>query len=104
MFAEARALGVLQLALTGGEPMLRRDLDELVRGGARRRPVLDARSRPASTFTRERAVQLKEAGLDHVQISIQSPDPEENDRIAGTRSFEKQARRRPRRDASCASR
>src|ERR687883_1107054 len=33
VFAEARALGVLQLALTGGEPMVRRDLDELVAGG-----------------------------------------------------------------------
>ena len=30
VFEEARALGVLQLALTGGEPMVRRDLDELV--------------------------------------------------------------------------
>ena len=35
VFREARALGVLQLALTGGEPMLRRDLDELVAAGAR---------------------------------------------------------------------
>ena len=33
VFAEARRLGVLQLALTGGEPMLRRDLDELVAAG-----------------------------------------------------------------------
>src|ERR671928_1911065 len=33
VFREARALGVLQLALTGGEPMLRRDLDELVSAG-----------------------------------------------------------------------
>src|SRR6202042_2187087 len=32
---------------------------------------------------------LKSAGLDHVQISIQSPNPQENDRIAGNRSFEK---------------
>src|ERR1700741_3411972 len=40
-------------------------------------------------FTRERARALKDAGLDHVQISFQSPDAEENDRIAGNRSFEK---------------
>jgi pyrroloquinoline quinone biosynthesis protein E len=33
VFHEARAMGVLQLALTGGEPMLRRDLDELVAAG-----------------------------------------------------------------------
>jgi PqqA peptide cyclase len=40
-------------------------------------------------FTLERGAQLKQAGLDHVQVSIQSPDPAENDRIAGIRSFEK---------------
>ena len=89
VFDEARALGVLQLALTGGEPMLRRDLVELVRRRARRGPVLVARSPPGRSFTRERAQALKAAGLDHVQISIQSPDPRDNDRIAGNRSFEK---------------
>jgi PqqA peptide cyclase len=40
-------------------------------------------------LTRERAEHLKKAGLDHIQVSIQSPDPDENDRIAGNRSFEK---------------
>jgi len=40
-------------------------------------------------FTPERGAQLKAAGLDHVQVSIQSPDRAENDRIAGLRSFDK---------------
>jgi pyrroloquinoline quinone biosynthesis protein E len=40
-------------------------------------------------LTRERALALKAAGLDHVQISIQSPDAEDNDRIAGNRSYAK---------------
>ena len=42
VFHEARAMGVLQLALTGGEPMLRRDLDELVAAG--REPACTRRS------------------------------------------------------------
>ena len=88
VFAEARALGVLQLALTGGEPMVRRDLDQLV-AAAREAGLYSTLVTAGVHFTRERAVQLKEAGLDHVQVSIQSPDPEENDRIAGTRSFER---------------
>src|SRR5919205_1240386 len=87
-FAEARALGVLQLALTGGEPMVRRDLDELV-AGARAAGLYSTLVTAGIHFTRERAARLKDAGLDHVQVSIQSPDPVENDRIAGTRSFEK---------------
>jgi pyrroloquinoline quinone biosynthesis protein E len=88
VFREARALGVLQLALTGGEPMLRRDLEALIAGG-RAAGLYSTLVTGGTLLTRERAGRLKEAGLDHVQISIQSPDPEENDRIAGNRSFDK---------------
>ena len=88
VFREARALGVLQLALTGGEPMLRRDLDDLVAAG-RAAGLYSTLVTGGTPLTRERAERLKEAGLDHVQVSVQSPDPQENDRIAGNRSFEK---------------
>src|SRR3954468_24614283 len=88
LFQEAGALGVLQLALTGGEPMVRRDLDELVAAG-RAAGLYSTLVTAGTLLTPERAARLKEAGLDHVQVSIQSPDPEENDRIAGVRSFEK---------------
>ncbi|MBV9605988.1 MAG: pyrroloquinoline quinone biosynthesis protein PqqE [Solirubrobacterales bacterium] len=87
-FVEARALGVVQLALTGGEPMLRRDLSELC-AGAREAGLYSSLITAGTLFTRERAAELKAAGLDHVQISIQSPNPAENDRLAGNRSFEK---------------
>ena len=88
VFREARALGVVQLALTGGEPMVRRDLDELV-SAARDAGLYSTLVTAGTTLTHERAARLKEMGLDHVQVSIQSPDPAENDRIAGVRSFEK---------------
>jgi pyrroloquinoline quinone biosynthesis protein E len=87
-FRQARRLGVLQLALTGGEPMLRRDLVELC-AGARGAGLYSSLITAGMHLTRERAEALKSAGLDHVQISIQSPNAEENDRIAGNRSFEK---------------
>ena len=87
-FEQARRLGVLQLALTGGEPMLRRDLVELC-AAARDAGLYSSLITAGTLFTRERAEALKAAGLDHVQISIQSPDPEDNDRIAGNRSFAK---------------
>src|SRR5204862_7364484 len=88
VFGEARALGVLQLALTGGEPMVRRDLDELV-AAARAAGLYSTLVTAGIHLTRERAAQLKEAGLDHVQVSIQSPDPAQNDRIGGVRAFTK---------------
>jgi pyrroloquinoline quinone biosynthesis protein E len=87
-FRQARELGVLQLALTGGEPMLRRDLVALC-AGARDAGLYSSLITAGTLFTRERAEALKAAGLDHVQISIQSPDAQDNDRIAGNRSFEK---------------
>ncbi len=92
-FKQARELGVLQLALTGGEPMLRRDLAELCKG-ARDAGLYSSLITAGTLFTRERAQALKTAGLDHVQISIQSPDAEENDRIAGNRSFREEDRGR----------
>ena len=54
VFEEARALGVLQLALTGGEPMVRRDLDELVAAARDAGPVLDARDRRHPPHARAR--------------------------------------------------
>ena len=73
---------MLQLALTGGEPMVRRDLVELC-AGAREAGLYSTLITAGTLFTRERAEALKEAGLDNVQISIQSPT-RDNDRIAGT--------------------
>src|SRR3979409_2559938 len=83
-FGEARRLGVLQLALTGGEPMLRRDLVELC-AAARDAGFCSSLITAGPLFTRERAEALESAGLDHVQISLQSPNAEESDRIAGNR-------------------
>jgi pyrroloquinoline quinone biosynthesis protein E len=88
VFREARQLGVLQLALTGGEPMLRRDLVELC-AAARDAGLYSSLITAGTLFTADRAQALEAAGLDHVQISIQSPDEDENDRIAGNRSFAK---------------
>src|SRR3954454_6114802 len=69
-FGEARRLGVLQLALTGGEAMLRRDLVRLL-GGEREAGAYSSLITAGTLFTRDRAQALKAAGLDHVQISIQ---------------------------------
>ena len=68
--------------------MLRRDLVELCMA-ARHAGLYSSLITAGTLSTPERAEALKSAGLDHVQISIQSPDAEENDRIAGNRSFEK---------------
>jgi pyrroloquinoline quinone biosynthesis protein E len=83
---EARDLGVLQCHLSGGEPLLRRDLAELVRHATE----LDLYTNLVTSavgLSRRRAEELRAAGLDHVQISIQADEPGASDRIAGTPSF-----------------
>jgi pyrroloquinoline quinone biosynthesis protein E len=88
VFREAAELGVLQLALTGGEPMLRRDLEQLT-AVARDAGLYSTLVTSAIPFPRARAQALREAGLDHVQISIQDAEPQSSDRLAGRASFER---------------
>lgn len=85
---EARKLGVLQLGLTGGEPLLREDLEVLVEE-ASRAALYSTLVTAGTLFTPARAASLRDAGLDHVQISIQDSRAAESDCIAGTCSFDK---------------
>jgi pyrroloquinoline quinone biosynthesis protein E len=85
VFTEARTLGVLQLGLSGGEPLLRKDLEDLA-DHARSAGLYSTLVTSGLGLTRPRAERLKEAGLEHIQISIQDSDPEMAERIAGVRS------------------
>lgn len=88
VLVEAHELGVLQLHLSGGEPLLRRDLVELA-GIARELGMYSNLITSALGLSRRRAEELRAAGLDHVQVSIQADEPAMSDRIAGTLSFER---------------
>lgn len=88
VLAEARALGVLQLHFSGGEPLLRRDLVDLV-ATARDLGLYTNLITSAVGLSTRRAEQLRAAGLDHVQISIQADEAGLSDRIAGTPSYER---------------
>lgn len=86
VLAEARALGVLQLHLSGGEPLQRPDLAGIV-ASARDLGLYTNLITSALGLSARRAEELRDAGLDHVQISIQAAEPARNDRIAGTPSY-----------------
>jgi PqqA peptide cyclase len=88
VFREAEALGVVQLNLTGGEPLLRADLEALVEG-ARTLDLYTNLITSGIPLTRERLAGLKSRGLDNVQVSIQDVTAAGSDRIAGLRSFER---------------
>ena len=91
VFTQARELGVLQLGLSGGEPMVRKDLEELATH-ARGLGLYTTLVTSGLGLTRARAERLREAGLEHIQISIQDADPEVAEKIAGVSSVkQKQA-------------
>jgi pyrroloquinoline quinone biosynthesis protein E len=87
VFAEARELGVVQVHLTGGEPLVRDDLETVV-ALARQAELYVNLVTSAVPFERERVARLLDAGVDHVQLSLQAPDARRSDRIAGRRAFD----------------
>jgi pyrroloquinoline quinone biosynthesis protein E len=80
---EAAAVGVLHLHLSGGEPLLRHDLEDIAREG-RDVGLFVNLITSAWSATPTRLAALAHAGVEHVQISFQDSDPALADRIAGT--------------------
>src|SRR6266853_718245 len=85
VFSEAAALGVLHLHLTGGEPLARPDLAELI-DGARKSRLYTNLITSGIGLSRERLAQLVEAGLDHIQLSFQDSSEGSANWIAGARA------------------
>lgn len=82
VFREAAALGIMQAHLSGGEPAARRDLVEVTKA-AREAGIYTNLITSGIGITGDRLKSLADAGLDHVQISIQDSEAASADRIAG---------------------
>ena len=82
IFAQAAELGAVQLHLTGGEPLARKDLEELARA-ARSAGLYTNLVTSGVPLARERLAALRDAGVDAVQVSMQDTDEASADRIAG---------------------
>jgi pyrroloquinoline quinone biosynthesis protein E len=88
VFTEAAALGVVQVHFSGGEPLVRRDLPELV-GHARQLDLYTNLSTGGTLADDAMLERLQAAGLDALQISLLDSRAEGNDALAGSTSFEK---------------
>ncbi len=84
---EGRELGAVQLGLSGGEPLLRDDLEAIV-VEARRLGYYSNLLTSGVGLTAERAAALRAAGLDHVQLSFQDSTRKINDFLSHTKTFE----------------
>ncbi len=84
---EGRAMGSLQLGFTGGEPMLRDDIEELVAysdGLGYYTNLITC----GVGLTSERLKELKKVGLKQIQLSIQSNDRETTNKLVGADVFD----------------
>ena len=75
IFSSLRTLGVRIVSVTGGEPLMRKDLDGVLRSAKRHRLLSHVVTNGIS-LTKDRAVELAEAGLDYILLSLDSFDPE----------------------------
>jgi pyrroloquinoline quinone biosynthesis protein E len=87
---EARALGAVQLGLSGGEPLVREDLEAIVAEAHTLGFYVNLITSGVG-LTRARIAALKAAGLDHIQLSFQDSTREMNDFLSSTRTFELKA-------------
>src|ERR1700685_3551904 len=69
-------LGTSILTLSGGEPMLHPDLDQII-AGMRRRGVIAGMITNGYLLMPDRIKRLNDAGLDHMQISIDNVQPDD---------------------------
>lgn len=91
LFGEAAAAGALHVHLSGGEPAARSDLEAIV-GAAQHAGLYTNLITSGLLLDEHRVAALARAGLDHLQLSVQSADAVRSDGLAGRRgAFEQKA-------------
>lgn len=84
VFRQAREMGAAQLGFSGGEPLVRQDLAELI-AAARDLGYYTNLITSGIGLSEARIASFSEAGLDHIQISFQAADEQVNNLLAGSR-------------------
>ncbi len=85
---QARSLGSIQLGLSGGEPMVRDDIEDLVAYSGELGFYTNLIT-SGMGLTKERLIELKKGGLKQVQLSVQHSNRQKNDALVGAPSFDK---------------
>ena len=86
VFQQAAKLGILHLHLTGGEPLARPDVSELIAARAANAGLYVNMITSGIGLSKERLGTLVAAGLEHLQLSFQDLDEPSANHIAGTRA------------------
>jgi len=80
---QCAGMGITDIIVTGGEPLLRPDLEVIIRRIVENDCVADLFTN-GSLLTEENLEKIRRAGCDTVFVSLDSPFPEEHDRLRGT--------------------
>ena len=84
---QGRELGATQLGFSGGEPLVRDDLEVMV-SEARKLGYYSNLITSGVGLNEKRIAAFKEGGLDHIQLSFQDSTREMNDFLSSTKTFE----------------
>lgn len=87
VFSEARKLGSVQLGLSGGEPMLRKDIEILIEESCKLGFFTNLITSGIG-LTEEKIDNFKKYGLGQIQLSFQDSTKELNDFLSSTKTFE----------------
>ncbi|WP_410576707.1 pyrroloquinoline quinone biosynthesis protein PqqE [Amycolatopsis sp. lyj-108] len=88
VLSQARELGVLQVHMSGGEPLARPDLPVLVEHAAKLGCYVNLVTSGLG-LTESRLDDLVERGIAHIQLSVQGATAERADRLAGARAHDR---------------
>jgi PqqA peptide cyclase len=91
VFQQAAQLGVLQADFTGGEPLARPDILDLIKS-ARASGLYVNLITSGLPLDEQKLAQLVDAGLDHIQLSFQGADADTAEEISGTKSHAQKLR------------
>jgi pyrroloquinoline quinone biosynthesis protein E len=84
---KARKMGALQLGISGGEPLMRDDIEEIVAEAGRLGYYTNLITSGVG-LTEKRLAEFKRGGLDHIQLSMHDITREINNFITDTNTFE----------------
>ncbi len=84
----SKKVGMEKIKLTGGEPLLRKDICKIISDMKKIHPYVDLSMITNGTELAKRASEISKAGLDRVTVSLDSLDPENYSKICGSDRLE----------------
>jgi pyrroloquinoline quinone biosynthesis protein E len=84
VFQQGRDLGAVQLGFSGGEPLVRQDLIQLI-GGAHEMGYYTNLITSGVGLNEHKMAEFQQAGLDHIQVSFQASDESVNSMLSGSK-------------------